>query len=231
MEATNKTKGAFFRKQLKKALNEKKLNQQDLSKMLNLSRQQVSFWINSSKNPSVDSLRKISKALEKDVNFFLENSGELNVGGNIGNTTVGGDFIQTTNVNNTTQDGLEKLKNDNSLFRKNLRLAMANLNLTQKELATRMGINQTQISIWINGHAKPSYLSINKIYEALGKDSTFFLGKQPSSTAPESKGGGELPTENIETLKKDMELLKKEIEILKLQNDLLSKALLIERKK
>jgi transcriptional regulator with XRE-family HTH domain len=125
------------------------------------------------------------------------------------------------------------------LFRKNLKSIMGKLGMSQQELADKMGIKQQQISYWLTGKNSPTYKSLTKLSDALGKPINFFLenygannsvvGADNVRIVTAEKAGGHL--QGNENLTKDVEVLKKDIEILKLQIELLKKDLLIEQNK
>jgi transcriptional regulator with XRE-family HTH domain len=118
----------------------------------------------------------------------------------------------------------------NELFRKKLREVLNEKNLTQKQLAEKLGIAQEQVSFWVTGIRNPRYASLKKIADALDKPINFFFEKSDLE-----KSGGAVQWDEFDGFKrevaKDVETLKKDIEILKLQIELLKKDLLIEQNK
>ena len=66
-------KKSFFAKQLRKIMFEKNITQEDLGNMIGVNRQMISYWITSGKNPSLNSINKISAALKVPAGYFLEN--------------------------------------------------------------------------------------------------------------------------------------------------------------
>lgn len=67
-----KTKRSFFATQLKKLMFEKNLTQEDLAKKIKINRQMISYWLNSGKNPSLTSVKKIANALKTPMSYFVE---------------------------------------------------------------------------------------------------------------------------------------------------------------
>lgn len=72
-----KLKQTFFGKQLKKILFEKSLSQQDLANKLGVGQQMISFWITGRRMPTVESISKVSAALDMPINYFIENAGYI----------------------------------------------------------------------------------------------------------------------------------------------------------
>jgi transcriptional regulator with XRE-family HTH domain len=67
-----KTKRSFFATQLKKLMFEKNLTQEDLAKKIKINRQMISYWLNSGKNPSLTSIKKIADVLKTSMSYFIE---------------------------------------------------------------------------------------------------------------------------------------------------------------
>ena len=53
---------------------------------------------------------------------------------------------------------------------------MIDFNLNQSQLATRLGLKQSQISEWLKGKSKPGYDNIKLICETLGVSADRLLG-------------------------------------------------------
>ncbi|MBQ3835205.1 MAG: helix-turn-helix transcriptional regulator [Elusimicrobia bacterium] len=66
------------------------------------------------------------------------------------------------------------MKNKNYLGR-NLKKIMLEKNLTQKEVADKIGIEQTVISRWARGAAVPTIASIKKLSSVFGVPLNYFL--------------------------------------------------------
>lgn len=49
-----------------------------------------------------------------------------------------------------------------------LQLLMTEKNMTQAQLASALGVNQTAVSAWLRGVKKPSYDSIKALYDKFG---------------------------------------------------------------
>ncbi len=69
-----KKEKTFFAKQLKKIMSEKDITQQKLGEKLNVSQTMVSQWLRGLRYPTLNSLQKISKALDVPTAYFLEES-------------------------------------------------------------------------------------------------------------------------------------------------------------
>ena len=59
---------------IKQAVKKTGLTQSEFEKKFDISENLVSRWIKGDRNPSIKSLKKISKATEIPLNFFLDNS-------------------------------------------------------------------------------------------------------------------------------------------------------------
>ena len=53
---------------------------------------------------------------------------------------------------------------------------MMDFNLNQSQLATKLGVKQSQISEWLSGKSKPGYDNIKLICETLGISADRLLG-------------------------------------------------------
>lgn len=62
----------FFEKQLKMALINKSLTQQDLAKELNVSQAMITMWANGKRKPKFETIKKISDYVGVPVSYFLE---------------------------------------------------------------------------------------------------------------------------------------------------------------
>jgi len=57
-----------------------------------------------------------------------------------------------------------------------LKELMIDFNLNQSELASKIGVKQSQVSEWLKGKSKPGYDSIKSICVALGISADRLLG-------------------------------------------------------
>lgn len=71
---------------IKEAIVEKGFTQQKFAKKIGIGESMISKWLSGSRNPSLRLLEKIAKATGKPLSFFVENSGNTQVGDN---NTVG----------------------------------------------------------------------------------------------------------------------------------------------
>lgn len=85
-----KNKNNFFVEQLRKIMFDKKLTQNELAQMIGTNQQVISRWFTDDRHPSLSSIKKLAKALNLPINFFVENSGVVNAGSIGGNVSVSG---------------------------------------------------------------------------------------------------------------------------------------------
>lgn len=69
---------------------------------------------------------------------------------------------------------------------------MAELGLTQDQLAERLGVTQGGLGHWLNGRRKPDIDTINRILEEVGYPS--FVIREGSDPAPAKRDAGQLST-------------------------------------
>ncbi len=67
-----KNKETFFSKQLKKILSEKRLTHRELAEKIGVNRPMISRWIAVGRNPSLNSIKKLSDVLEVPLSYFIE---------------------------------------------------------------------------------------------------------------------------------------------------------------
>ena len=67
----------FFEKQLKMALINKNLKQQDLAEKLNVSQAMITMWASGKRKPKFDTIKSIAKVLGVPVSYFIEESDEF----------------------------------------------------------------------------------------------------------------------------------------------------------
>jgi transcriptional regulator with XRE-family HTH domain len=108
------------------------------------------------------------------------------------------------------------------LFRKNLKNLLVELDMSQQELADKMGIQRQQISYWIRGKNTPTDRSLKKIADALDKPIKFFL-----ENSDLEKSGGAVQRDEFDGFKREVA---KDVEIIKLQIELLKRELLKSKK-
>ena len=84
-----KKKNENFIKKLKLAMLEAGLNQVALAQKLGLRSASVSKWLVGDNNPKISTLEKIAKVTGKPVNYFFDNSAEVNGNHNILHSSVG----------------------------------------------------------------------------------------------------------------------------------------------
>jgi transcriptional regulator with XRE-family HTH domain len=110
-----------------------------------------------------------------------------------------------------------------------IKKALLKAELTQKDLADKLGVSQQLISNWINGFRNPKSLSLKKISKATGVPLNFFLENsmgdvKGTNFSINSGGQGNINTsKDYELLQKENELLKRELEIERKEKELLKK--------
>lgn len=103
-------------KKLKEAIKTAGYTQEEFAKLIQTNRALVSQWITGYRNPSATNLKKISKALNVPIAFFLDNSI------NTGNISARDISINSHN-----------LKTENRLLKKEIELLKKELQLTLKQ--------------------------------------------------------------------------------------------------
>jgi transcriptional regulator with XRE-family HTH domain len=114
-------------------------------------------------------------------------------------------------------------------FKKKLKIAMVDADITQEQLAKLLKTTQSQISKWLTGERNPKASSLKKIAEATDKPLNYFFDNSKNTSDISGRNnivGNE--SKNITQIigtgeVSKIALLEKEIEILKLQMELLKK--------
>ncbi|MBQ3834788.1 MAG: helix-turn-helix transcriptional regulator [Elusimicrobia bacterium] len=107
---------------------------------------------------------------------------------------------------------------EKTFFSKQLKKIMFEKNLTQKDLATKLGIEQQMISFWVTARRNPTTNSIKKIATALNVPVSYFLGGnviEPDEYIINIKNKIELLEEKNKLFEEEISFLKKEIKNLK----------------
>lgn len=131
------------------------------------------------------------------------------------------------------------MKYSKTFFCEQLRKALYEKRLTQKDLAEKIGVNRPVVNRWMTGNSNPSFNSLKKIASALELPLNYFSEDYNINTEIYNENNTEkdiskivLLEEKIKRLeaeimltRKDNELLKKEIEILKEKFKFLEKEL------
>ena len=107
---------------------------------------------------------------------------------------------------------------------KKIKLAMVEKNLTQLELAKKLGVKQAAISKLVRGINNLTLKNLKKISKITNKPLSYFL-EDPDSDTIVNTGDNSVVGKNQSVVNKEptnnIELLKKEIENLKLKIDLI----------
>lgn len=104
------------------------------------------------------------------------------------------------------------MRANRSFFGKKLEELAIKKNLSQKDIANKLGVSKEMISIWVTGRRNPSLNSIKKIANALDVSTNYFIEDKENKNISE------------------IELLKKENELLRKENFLLKKELKLKKK-
>lgn len=67
---------------IKLAMLESGLNQTELAKAIGITKQSLSGWLSSCENPKLENIKKIAKATNKPLNYFIENANNTVVNNN-----------------------------------------------------------------------------------------------------------------------------------------------------
>lgn len=100
---------------IKQAIKESGMTQEKFSKKINSGRSMISQWIIGKRNPSLRSLEKIAMATGKPLSFFVENSGNTQVGDN--NTVGNNNNADTIAI---MKKYIEKLEEENKSLKTKL---------------------------------------------------------------------------------------------------------------
>lgn len=99
-----------FEKKVKIALAEKGETQASLARKMGVTRAQINLWLKNKYTPKMSSLKKLADALDKPVNYFFENSGNI------------ADNNSTISVNQNTDYRILTLEKELALLKKDLEI-------------------------------------------------------------------------------------------------------------
>ena len=109
------------------------------------------------------------------------------------------------------------MKNKKSFFGEQLKKVMSEQNITQKELAEKLGVVQQMISFWTTGNHSPNIKSIEKVAKALNVPINYFIEKPKSDN--KINGLDEKDIKILQLEKENFRLEKENLELkLKLKN-------------
>jgi transcriptional regulator with XRE-family HTH domain len=100
-----------------------------------------------------------------------------------------------------------------------IELAMAEKELTQEQLAEKLGIRQSMISQWVNGKSNPKTATLKKISKATGMPLNFFLENSAFNVG--DNVSQIINAKDYDFLKREIELLKRELELERKEKELL----------
>ena len=112
-----------FEKKVKIALAEKGETQASLARKMGITRAQINLWLKNKYTPKMSSLQKLADALDKPVNYFFENYG--NVADNHSYLTVRESEFSSyeLSVLKDKMDALEQsFKKDLEIFKKDIEI-------------------------------------------------------------------------------------------------------------
>jgi transcriptional regulator with XRE-family HTH domain len=102
---------------IKKLLQDLNLTQTEFGDKLGLTQKMISKWITGYRNPSLSSLKKISKATGVPLNFFLDSSGNVsNVSGS--NNIIGKNQVNNLEAFEVAQKYIKKLEEEIEILKK-----------------------------------------------------------------------------------------------------------------
>lgn len=107
------------------------------------------------------------------------------------------------------------MKNKKSFFSEQLKKLMSEQDITQQQLAKKLGVVQQMISFWTTGNHSPNLKSIEKIAKALNVPESYFIEKSKS----EKNTVNGLDEKDIKILQLEKENFRLEKEIAKLQKE------------
>lgn len=105
------------------------------------------------------------------------------------------------------------MRANRSYFGKKFEEIAIKKNMSQKDVADKLGVSKEMISIWVTGRRNPSLNSIKKIAAVFDVPTNYFIEEEENKSVS------------------DKNLDKKDIEILKLKNEILNLKLQIEKLK
>ena len=110
------------------------------------------------------------------------------------------------------------MKKAKTFFCKQFKKILTEKDITQQDLAKKLGIAQSMISQWITGTSNPNLNTLKKLSSVLDVPLNYFLENLTESNLEEK-----LKEKDIKILQLEKEILKlqKEVSDLKLQNELL----------
>jgi transcriptional regulator with XRE-family HTH domain len=112
-------------KKIKLMMVEEGLTQKDLAKLLNVKQTMISQWVTGKSNATLRTLNKIAKAINKPLEYFLENYQEVK--GHSNNVTQTGNIV-------VSHAEIESLKKDSELSKKDNELLKKDNELLEKEI-------------------------------------------------------------------------------------------------
>ena len=108
-------------------------------------------------------------------------------------------------------------------FGKKLREIIKKSGLSLTEFADKIGVNRSQISLWINGSRKPRPKAIREICEALNIPIDYFeqMNATQNITNVSNSSVSQFHIPDSSEIKKEISETRKDIEIIKLKLDLI----------
>jgi transcriptional regulator with XRE-family HTH domain len=114
---------------ISQAIKEIGLNQTTFAKKLKLTQPTINSWITGRRNPTVTTLKKISKAIGVPLNYFLNDS-ISNVKNNKGIVGHNSNIVGQVSIN--TSKDVELLQKENELLKRELEIERKEKKLSKK---------------------------------------------------------------------------------------------------
>jgi transcriptional regulator with XRE-family HTH domain len=111
-------------KRIKEVMVDKNLTQEKLAEMMGITQTQVSAWFTGRRNLSLESIKKIAKATNTPLEFFLTEGNRWEHSGNIGKNSVVGQ-----NISATQNDDIQEIKNTVLFLKKDNETMKAKMDL------------------------------------------------------------------------------------------------------
>lgn len=118
------------------------------------------------------------------------------------------------------------MKNKKSFFSEQLKKIMSEQDITQKDLAKKLGVVQQMISFWTTGNHSPNLNSIEKVAKALNVPASYFI-ETPESDKNTVNG---LDEKDIKILQLEKENFRLEKEVMRLEKENLELNLKLKKK-
>jgi transcriptional regulator with XRE-family HTH domain len=147
-------------------LEQKDMTQRELAQKLGITEVSVSRYINGTHKPHSDIISKIAECLNVSVDYLLGRTSNKN------EEELIQKFIIESMETSFSQRLIELLESNN---------------ISQRELAMKVGVQEATISRYINEHRAPHSIVVSKIAEVLGTTTDYLLGNSDNKDFKKSK--------------------------------------------